>query len=80
MNVLIWIISGVIAGWLAGLIVRGQGFGLVGNLIVGLLGGLIGGWLFGLLGLQATGWIGDVLSAATGGVVLVIVVRTLRRV
>lgn len=80
MQILIWIISGIIAGWLAGLIVRGQGFGLVGNLIVGLLGGLIGGWLFGLLGLQTTAWIGDVLSAAAGGVVLVIVVRTLRRV
>ena len=43
MQILIWIISGIIAGWLAGLVVRGRGFGLLGNLVVGLLGGLIGG-------------------------------------
>ncbi len=43
MPILIWIISGIIAGWLAGLVVRGRGFGLLGNLVVGLLGGLIGG-------------------------------------
>ena len=49
MNILIWIISGVVAGWIAGLLVRGRGFGLIGDLIVGLVGGLIGGWLAGLL-------------------------------
>ncbi len=79
MPILIWILSGIIAGWLAGLVVRGRGFGLLGNLVVGLLGGLIGGWLFGVLGLQAAGWAGDIISAAVGGVVLVVIVRTLRR-
>jgi len=77
---LIWIISGIVAGWLAGLVVRGRGFGLIGDLVVGLLGGLIGGWLAGLVGIAATGWLGEILVAALGGVVLVAVVRTLRRV
>lgn len=79
MHILIWLISGIIAGWLTGLIVRGEGFGLIGDLIIGLLGGLIGGWLFGLLGIVATGWIGEIVAAVVGGVVLVAVVRTLRR-
>jgi len=79
MNFLVWIISGIVAGWLAGLIVKGKGFGLIGDLVVGLIGGLIGGWLAGLLGIQATNWIGNVLVAALGGVVLVLIVRLIRR-
>lgn len=79
MHFLVWIISGVIAGWLAGLIVRGKGFGLLGDLVIGLLGGLIGGWLFGVLGIAATSWVGEIVSAVIGGVVLVVIVRTLRR-
>ncbi|HMN61268.1 MAG TPA: GlsB/YeaQ/YmgE family stress response membrane protein [Anaerolinea sp.] len=79
MNFLVWIISGVIAGWLAGLIVKGKGFGLIGDLVVGLVGGLIGGWLAGLVGIQATNWLGNILVAALGGVVLVAIVRLIRR-
>jgi uncharacterized membrane protein YeaQ/YmgE (transglycosylase-associated protein family) len=79
MHLLVWLISGVIAGWLTGLIVRGEGFGLVGDLIIGLLGGLIGGWLFGFLGIATTGWIGEILAAVVGGVVLVATIRVLRR-
>lgn len=79
MNFIIWIVSGIIAGWLAGLIVKGRGFGLIGDFIVGLIGGVIGGWLSGFLGISAAGWIGQILIAAGGGVVLVLIVRTLRR-
>jgi uncharacterized membrane protein YeaQ/YmgE (transglycosylase-associated protein family) len=79
-NVLIWIISGIVAGWIAGLLVRGRGFGLIGDLIIGLLGGLIGGWLAGLLGIQASGWIAQILVAALGGIVLVAVIRLIRRI
>jgi uncharacterized membrane protein YeaQ/YmgE (transglycosylase-associated protein family) len=79
MHILIWLISGIIAGWLTGLIVRGEGFGLIGDLIIGLLGGLIGGWLFGFLGIATTSWVGEIVAAVAGGVVLVAVVRTLRR-
>jgi uncharacterized membrane protein YeaQ/YmgE (transglycosylase-associated protein family) len=79
MQILIWIISGIIAGWLAGLLVRGGGFGLIGDLIIGLLGGIIGGWLAGLFGLQAVSWLGNIITAALGGVILVVIVRILRR-
>jgi uncharacterized membrane protein YeaQ/YmgE (transglycosylase-associated protein family) len=80
MHVVVWILSGILAGWLTGLIMRGRGFGVIGDLVIGLLGGLIGGWLFGLLGLAASGWIGEILMAVAGGVVLVAIVRALRRV
>jgi len=77
---LIWIISGIVAGWLAGMLVRGRGFGLIGDLVVGLLGGLVGGWLASLVGIAAISWIGEILVAALGGIVLVVVIRVLRRV
>jgi uncharacterized membrane protein YeaQ/YmgE (transglycosylase-associated protein family) len=80
MNIVIWIITGIIAGWLTGMLVKGGGFGLLGDLVVGVLGGVIGGWLFGLLGISVTNWLGQVLVAAAGGIVLVLVVRQFRRV
>ena len=80
MSILIWIISGIVAGWLAGVIVKGAGFGLIGDLLVGLIGGLIGGWLAGVMGLQATSWFGQILVAALGGVVFVVVLRAIRRI
>jgi uncharacterized membrane protein YeaQ/YmgE (transglycosylase-associated protein family) len=79
MSFVIWIISGIIAGWLAGLIIKGRGFGLIGDLVIGLFGGVVGGWLAGLAGIAATNWLGNVLVAALGGVVLVVIVRVLRR-
>jgi uncharacterized membrane protein YeaQ/YmgE (transglycosylase-associated protein family) len=71
MSILIWIITGIIAGWIAGLIVRGAGFGLLGDLVIGLIGGLIGGFIAGLVGLSPTNWLGQVAVAAVGGVILV---------
>jgi len=72
MSLLVWIISGIVAGWLAGVIVKGGGFGLIG--------GLIGGWLAGVLGLQASSLLGQILVAALGGVVFVLILRAIRRV
>jgi uncharacterized membrane protein YeaQ/YmgE (transglycosylase-associated protein family) len=80
MHLLIWIISGIVAGWLAGLIVGGYGFGCLGDFVVGLLGGVIGGWLFSGLGLFPGSWLGEVLVAAVGGIILVIVIRLIRRI
>lgn len=71
MSVLVWIITGIIAGWIAGMLVRGYGFGVLGDLIVGLLGGLIGGYLAGVFGVGPTNWLGAVLVSAIGGVILV---------
>ena len=75
MAIVLWIISGIIAGWLAGLLIRGAGFGLLGDLVIGLVGGVIGGFLAGLVGIQATSWIAQILVAAVGGVVLVWIIH-----
>jgi uncharacterized membrane protein YeaQ/YmgE (transglycosylase-associated protein family) len=71
MALLLWVISGIIAGWLAGMFIRGAGYGLLGDLVIGLLGGAIGGFLAGLIGIQPTSWIAQILVAVVGGVILV---------
>ncbi|MDH4137128.1 MAG: GlsB/YeaQ/YmgE family stress response membrane protein [Anaerolineae bacterium] len=79
MRFLVWIISGIVAGWLTGLVMKGRGYGLIGDLVIGLLGGVIGGWLFSLFGVATHSWLGEILVAVIGGVVLVAIVRVLRR-
>ena len=68
MNILIFLAIGAIAGYLAGLILRGGGLGLVLNLVVGVLGSIIGGYLFGILGLSPTSNLGLLISCTTGAV------------
>jgi uncharacterized membrane protein YeaQ/YmgE (transglycosylase-associated protein family) len=80
MQFIIWLISGIIAGWLTGQVMKGSGFGLIGDLIIGVLGGIVGGFLAGLFGLAATSWLGNILVAVFGGVVLVAIIHALRRV
>jgi uncharacterized membrane protein YeaQ/YmgE (transglycosylase-associated protein family) len=76
---LVWFaIIGIIAGWLAGQFMKGRGFGLVGNLVVGVLGAVIGGWLAGILGLGASGLVGSLLVATAGAIVLLAVVGALK--
>lgn len=79
MPILIWIICGVIAGWLTGMLVSGGGYGLIGDLVVGLIGGIIGGWVFGLIGIAPQSLIGQIIMACAGGVILVLGLRALRR-
>ena len=79
-NVLIWIIVGLIAGWLTGLVVKGRGFGVLGDVIIGLLGGVLGGYIFGLVGVAPTSVLGQIVVSFVGGVLLVAIVRLLRRV
>ena len=62
MSVIWYIIIGIVAGFLAGKIMRGGGFGLLINLVVGIIGGLLGGWVFGLLGIAAGGILGSPVS------------------
>lgn len=78
MNFIIWIISGLLAGWLTGKIMKGSGYGFIGNLVIGLLGAFIGGILAGVFGLQATSWIGQIIVAVVGGIVLVWVVNKIK--
>ena len=71
------ILIGILAGWLAGKIMRGRGFGVVLDLILGVVGSLIGGLVFGVLGLHAYGLIGSIVVATTGAVMLLYLVRRL---
>lgn len=79
-TILIWILVGAIAGWLAGLVVRGFGFGLVGNIIVGIIGAFLGGWLFGVLGVSiGAGIINTIFTAFIGAIVLLLIIRVVKR-
>jgi uncharacterized membrane protein YeaQ/YmgE (transglycosylase-associated protein family) len=76
----VWfILIGICAGWLAGQIMKGGGFGLVGDLIVGVIGALLGGWLFGVLGLTATGLLGSLITATVGAIVLIAILRVIKK-
>jgi uncharacterized membrane protein YeaQ/YmgE (transglycosylase-associated protein family) len=80
MIIIIWLVIGAIAGWLAGQIVKGGGFGLVGDIVVGIVGSVIAGWLLPRVGLYiGGGFIADVINAAIGAVVLLLVVRLVKR-
>jgi uncharacterized membrane protein YeaQ/YmgE (transglycosylase-associated protein family) len=75
-----WIIIGAIAGWLAGVIVKGGGFGLIVDIIVGIVGAFIGGWLAGILHISlGGGWIGSIITAVIGAVILLFIVRLVKR-
>ena len=77
---LIWfLLIGLIAGWLAGQIMRGGGYGIVGDMIVGVIGALLGGWLFGVLGIHAGGLIGAIITAFVGAIILIALLRVIRR-
>jgi len=65
------ILIGALAGYLAGHILRGKGYGALGNIILGIFGGLIGDFLFGILGFGSTGLAGDIIAATVGSVILV---------
>jgi uncharacterized membrane protein YeaQ/YmgE (transglycosylase-associated protein family) len=79
MSFIYYAIVGIIAGWLAGQITKGRGFGLIGNLVVGILGAMLGGWLFGFIGLQAYGFIGSIIMAVFGAVVLLFLIGLLKK-
>ena len=72
----IWfLLIGLAAGWLAGQIMKGGGFGLLGDLIIGVIGELLGGFLFGLLHISAGGLIGELVTATVGAIVLLLLLR-----
>jgi len=73
-----WLIVGLIAGVLASYVMRG-GFGIVGDIIIGILGAIIGGWLAGLLGLGASGLLGTIIIAFLGACVLIALLRAIAR-
>ena len=76
----IWfILLGAVAGWLAGQITKGGGFGLLGNIVVGILGAVIGGWLAGTLGIWSSSLLGELLIATGGAVVLLFLIGLIKK-
>jgi uncharacterized membrane protein YeaQ/YmgE (transglycosylase-associated protein family) len=80
MGFLAWIVVGLIAGWLAGQVMKGGGYGVLVDIILGILGGLLGGWLFGQMGIwPAGGMVGSIIVAFIGAVILVGITRLIKR-
>ena len=78
-SILAWIVIGAIAGWLAGLLVKGYGFGLIGNIVVGILGAGVAGLLAPRLGLHTESFGGNIIASLLGALVLLILVGLARR-
>ncbi|MEW6446337.1 MAG: GlsB/YeaQ/YmgE family stress response membrane protein [Pseudomonadota bacterium] len=79
-SLVLFLVIGLVAGWLASQIMRGGGFGLLGDMIVGVIGALLGGWMFGLLGVSlGGGLIGALLTALIGAIVLLYLLRLIKR-
>ena len=77
----VWfILVGLVAGWLAGVVMKGGGYGILGDIIIGVVGALLGGWLFGVLGLGAGGGLlGSIVVAFIGACILIFLIRLLKR-
>jgi uncharacterized membrane protein YeaQ/YmgE (transglycosylase-associated protein family) len=79
-SLLIFLAIGAVAGWLAGLVTKGAGFGLLVDIVIGIIGAAIGGWLFGVLGVSVGGGLlGVILMATAGAVVLLVVLGLIRK-
>lgn len=79
MEFLWFILIGLAAGWLAGQIWKGSGFGVIGDLVIGVIGALLGGFVFGLLGIAAFGLLGRLLVATAGALLLLWLLRIIKR-
>jgi uncharacterized membrane protein YeaQ/YmgE (transglycosylase-associated protein family) len=78
-NLLWFLVIGLIVGWLAGLIMKGRGFGIFGDIVVGVVGSLLGGWLAGVTGLVSYSALGAFVTALVGAVILVGLIGFVRR-
>jgi uncharacterized membrane protein YeaQ/YmgE (transglycosylase-associated protein family) len=79
MSLLWFLIIGLVAGWLAGQVMKGKGFGLIGNIVVGVVGAFIGGLVFDSLGIAAYGLLGSLIAAFVGAVILVWLVSLIKK-
>ena len=80
MDLLWFLVVGIVAGWLAGVLVKGGGFGVIGDLVVGVIGAFLGGWLFSTFGASAGGGLlGSIIVATIGAVVLLFILRLIKR-
>ena len=79
-SLIIWLIIGAIAGWLAGLIMTGGGFGLIGNIIIGIIGAFVAGWLLPRIGIYVGGgFIPEIINAVIGAVIILLIVGLVKR-
>jgi uncharacterized membrane protein YeaQ/YmgE (transglycosylase-associated protein family) len=79
-SLIIWLIVGAVAGWLAGMVVKGGGFGLIGDIVVGIVGAVIAGWLLPQLGIViGSGLIAAIIDAFIGAVILLVILRLIKR-
>ena len=79
LNFVIFILIGALAGWLAGVILKGRGFGFIINAIVGIVGGFLGGWLFGKLGISLLGNFGAFIAAVVGAIILLLIISLFKK-
>jgi uncharacterized membrane protein YeaQ/YmgE (transglycosylase-associated protein family) len=80
MGIILWILVGLIAGWAAGQVMKGGGYGVVVDIVLGILGGVLGGWLFGVLGIwPGGGLIGSIIVAFIGAVILIWITRLIKK-
>ena len=78
-SIIIYLLIGALAGWLAGKLMKGGGFGLIVNIIVGIIGGFIGGWLMSLVGIQKAGLLWELIVAVIGACVLLFVISLFKK-
>ena len=78
MSLVIFLLIGAVSGWLAGTVIKGGGFGILGNIVIGIIGSVAGGFLFGALGISADGLIGSVVTATIGAIILLFGVRLVK--
>jgi uncharacterized membrane protein YeaQ/YmgE (transglycosylase-associated protein family) len=78
-GLIIFLAIGAIAGWLAGILMKGGGFGLLGNIVVGIIGAVVGGVVFGFLGITAGGMIGSTITATAGAALLLFIVGLIKK-
>jgi uncharacterized membrane protein YeaQ/YmgE (transglycosylase-associated protein family) len=80
MEFLWFLLIGLFAGWLAGQVMKGGGYGVIGDLVVGVIGAILGGWLFGLLGVSLGGGLrADLVVATIGAIVFLLLLRLVKR-
>ncbi|WP_035075853.1 GlsB/YeaQ/YmgE family stress response membrane protein [Maridesulfovibrio zosterae] len=78
-GLIVFVFIGLIAGWLAGVFMKGSGFGILGDIVIGIVGAVIGGYLIGIIGISAGGFVGSIVVATIGAIILIFLVRLLKK-
>jgi len=79
MGIFAFLIVGLLSGWIAGKIMQGEGFGMIGNLVVGIIGALVGGFVFSFVGLHAFSFIGRLVTSVVGAIIFLYVLQLIKR-